>query len=402
MTWRSRDGAAVATCALVQLCAGVGFYAVIAHLVVHLRHDLGLLATITSAILATRTVVQYTLHLPAGAITDRLGAAATGALACAVRAAGFALLAIATSTPALVAAAVLIGVGGSGYLPAGQALLAALPGDWPQRGFAWYTAAGQVSAVAGPAVGLALLSGAANDGFALIAWLAAASWLGAAALFASLAATTQLARTTPDRRPNTLATALRDPALTRLAIAASPVTLLITEGAVVVPLIVERSGPVTAFLIAGAIAGALAQLPPCRRVTTRDGLTTGFGGLALAYILLAAVVPLESTTLLVISGIVYGTAQGILLPSLFWHTMRLAPTSIGTQVGIRNFLAGLLALAGGLAVGFAFDSGHPAALGAVIGLALLGAVASIACTRWSTRFAERPVRTRYPSGVAAR
>jgi MFS family permease len=401
----------VTVCALVQLCAGVGFYAVIAHLVVHLRHDLGLLATITSAVLATRTVVQYTLHLPAGALTDRLGPATTGALSCAVRSAGFALLAVATSTPTLVTAAILIGAGGSGYLPASQALLAPLSGDWPQRGFAWYTAASQLSAVAGPAIGLALLTGATNDGFDMIAWLAAASWLGAAALFASLATatqrtttqrtTTQRPTTTLDRRTSTLATALKDPALSRLAIAASPVTLLITEGAVVVPLIVERSGPVTAFLVTGAIAGALVQLPPCRRVAMRHGLTTGFGGLALAYLLLTVIIPLESTALLVISGIVYGTAQGILLPSLFWYTMRLAPVgTIGTQVGIRNFLAGLLALAGGLTVGFAFDAGRSAALGAVLGLSLLGAVAATACIHWLSRFGD--IRTRYPSGAAAR
>jgi hypothetical protein len=252
-------------------------------------------------------------------------------------------------------------------------------------------------------VGLALLSGSGRR-FAMIAWLAAASWLGAAALFALLARTQRTAATRI-RRTSTLAAAIRDPVLTRLAIAASPITLLITEGAVVVPLIVERSGPVTAFLLAGAIAGALAQLPPCPRVTMRHGLAAGFSGLALAYLLLAAVVPLESTALPVVSGIVYGSAQGILLPSLFWHTMRLAPTSIGTQVGIRNFLAGLLALAGGLGVGFAFDSGRSTALGAVLGLALLGAAAAIVCTRWLAGFggrSERPVRARYPSGAAAR
>jgi len=98
--------------------------------------------------------------------------------------------------------------------------------------------------------------------------------------------------------------------------------------------------------------------------------------------------------------IVYQNRLGILLPSLFWYTMRFAPPElIGTQVGIRNFLAGLLALAGGLTVGFAFDSGRPAALGAVVGLALLGAVAATACIHWLSRFGD--VKTRYPSGAAA-
>jgi hypothetical protein len=85
--------------------------------------------------------------------------------------------------------------------------------------------------------------------------------------------------------------------------------------------------------------------------------------------------------------------------------MRFAPPGlIGTQVGIRNFLAGLLALAGGLGVGFAFDSGRSAALDAMLGLTLLSAVAAAASARWLAKFgrrSERPIRIRYQSGGVA-
>src|SRR3954453_15054602 len=126
----------VAVLVAAQGAAGIGFFAVAAHLVVHLRHDLGLLASVSSLIVVGRTVVQYLLYAPAGLLADRYGAPTTGAVACLVRAFGFALLGYAADPGSLVVASMFIGIGGAVYTPAGQALLAALPGAWPQRGFA--------------------------------------------------------------------------------------------------------------------------------------------------------------------------------------------------------------------------------------------------------------------------
>ncbi|OLB80467.1 MAG: hypothetical protein AUI14_06575 [Actinobacteria bacterium 13_2_20CM_2_71_6] len=234
----------VAAVAAAQVTAGLGLYAVLAHLVVHLRHDLGLLASVVGVVLTLRSAVQYLLHLPVGVAIDRLGAHRAAGLACGVRAAGFALLAVATNPPALTLAATLIAVGGSVYIPAGKAILAGLPEDWARRGFAWYVITASLSAVAGPLFGLALLGSTVLTGrhgglgFAGIAWSAAALWLVAGSLLGSLTIPTG-ARSRPV--PRRLPAAVRDRGMIRLALVVSPAALLVTQAAVVVPLIVLNS-----------------------------------------------------------------------------------------------------------------------------------------------------------------
>lgn len=395
---RHRAAGTVAILVATQAAAGTGFYAVVAHLVVHLRHDLGLLASTASIVLAVRTIVQYALYLPAGALTDRLGPARAGALACVVRGGGFALLGIAVDPASLTAAAILIGAGGSVYTPAGQTLLAALPGGWPQRGFAWYTAAAQVSAVAGPVLGLAVLSATSATspglGFRVIAWAAAVLWGVAGTLFALVGRAPlghpTLASAAPAnagrRRRSTLTAAFRDTRLLRFAAVTCPATLLITQAAVVVPLMVADSGLVTAYLAVGAGVTALVQLPKYRVRLIRHGVVCGFAGLAAGYLLLAPVALTEAsavrTAVVVISGAVYGAAQGLLLPALFYYGNALAPAgSIASYIGIRSFVSGVVAFIGALAAGFAFDHGTPGAAGAASALGVLALGAAVAAGR---------------------
>ncbi|MBT2210927.1 hypothetical protein [Actinomadura sp. NEAU-AAG7] len=105
----------VVTVVAVQLAACLGFFAVTAHLVAHLRHDLGLLAGTVGLVLGVRVGLQYALLPPVGAVTDRLGARRTGAIACAVRALGFVLLGGAGTVGALLVAAVFLAVGGAAF-----------------------------------------------------------------------------------------------------------------------------------------------------------------------------------------------------------------------------------------------------------------------------------------------
>ena len=386
---RSEPARTVLAVATAQAAAGVGFYAVVAHLVLHLRHDLGLLASTVGIVLSLRTAVQYALYLPAGALADRLGAARAGALACAVRAAGFGLLASARNVPTLALAAVLIGVGGSVYTPAGQAILAALPGAWPRRGFAWYVATGQVSAVAGPWFGLALLDGTfpwggGGVGFAGIAWSAAALWLAAGVLLGLVPrrpAGRQPRRTRPGWQ-----VAWRDRALIRLALTVSPVTLLVTQTAVVVPLIVSRSRLVTAFLAGMAAMAALAQLPRWREPAIRHGVVVGFAGLGIGY---AAMLPAAlgvtgwpATSALLLGGAVAGVAQGLSQPAVFHRISALAPAgAAGTYFGLVSFMTGVVGFAGGLGIGYAFAAGPGAGAGAIAGLCLCAAVAGTTAAR---------------------
>jgi MFS family permease len=107
----------VVTVVAIQLACCLGFFSVMAHLVAHLRHDLGLMAGTAGLILGARTGLQFALLLPVGALTDLIGARRTGVIACVLRAAGFALLGTAESVGALLCAAVVIAVGGALYPP---------------------------------------------------------------------------------------------------------------------------------------------------------------------------------------------------------------------------------------------------------------------------------------------
>ncbi|GGL14370.1 hypothetical protein Sme01_06600 [Sphaerisporangium melleum] len=165
---------------VVQLAISIGFFAVMAHLVTHLRHDLGLLAGTIGLVLGLRVAVQYMLFLPAGAITDTIGPGRAGSLACALRAAGFALLGTANGLGGLLVAAVVLAAGGALFHPSAQSLLAGVARARRSRGFAAYLMAGQVGAVAGPPAGLLLLTA---GGFGTLAALAVVAWGTAALIF---------------------------------------------------------------------------------------------------------------------------------------------------------------------------------------------------------------------------
>lgn len=374
----NRPVAAVAVLVAAQLAAGIGLYAIAAHLVVHLRHDLGLLASTASLIVIGRTAAQYALYAPAGLLADRYGASASGAAACLVRACGFTLLGVADHPGSLVAASILIGIGGAVYTPAGQALLAGLPGSWPQRGFAWYTAGGQTAAVTGPMLGLALIGAAATSatGFRNLAWLAGALWAVAALMFAALRRSTSHRRAASDIPSiSRLATLMRHRALWRFIALTCPATLMITQASVAVPLLVPDRRLVTLYLAGAALVTSLAQVPRCRPFAIHHGLTVGFAGTGGGYLLLGAI-PLGATGsirtgVLVVSAALLGACQGVLLPALFYHGNRLAPPgALASYIGVRSFISGLVALVGALLIGTAFDHGR---FGAVIAIAMIGA-----------------------------
>jgi MFS family permease len=369
----------ILTLVSTQLAAGIGFYAVTATLIAHVRNDLGLLAVAASLLIGTRTAVQYGLYLPAGALADRLGPARIAAIGCLVRATGFAVLAAADGFPALVGASILIGIGGCAYTPAGYSIVASLPDRWARRGFAWYTAIGQLSAVVGPVVGLLLAE--RPGGFANVAWLAAVSWAAATALVALLKTRSN------DHAATAVFTALgsvrRDRALIRFAIACSPATLLVTEAAVAVPLAIPGPDLTTLFLSSAAVCAALAQLPLWRSTLVRNGLPLGFSLFATAYALLIPAALLgpgtAQTALVGLAGVLDGLAQGALLPALFHQTRRVAPPGFaGAYFGAVNFVAGAAALAGGAMTGLLFDheGGGAMALICLAGCATLAANAT--------------------------
>jgi hypothetical protein len=88
------------------------------------------------------------------------------------------------------------------------------------------------------------------------------------------------------------------------------------------------------------------------------------------------------TAVVIVSGAVYGAAQGLLLPALFYYGNALAPTgSIASYIGIRSFVSGVVAFVGALAAGIAFDHGTLGAAGAASALGILGLGAAAAAGR---------------------
>ncbi|MFB6161285.1 MAG: MFS transporter [Haloferacaceae archaeon] len=149
-----------------------------------LRGDLGLTNTQLGLVMSALSVGSL-LQLPVGELVDRIGAKRVFVVGTAVTASGIAVAGLVlASYPALLAAALLSGVGQSAFHPADYALLgAATPGEAEGRsfgvhtfgGYAGFAAAplvvGGVTAVAGPGVALGAV-GLVGVAYAAVAALA--------------------------------------------------------------------------------------------------------------------------------------------------------------------------------------------------------------------------------------
>ncbi|GAA2775463.1 hypothetical protein GCM10020219_052470 [Nonomuraea dietziae] len=80
------DRRTVVVVVAIQAAISLGYFAAMAHVVIHLRVDLGLAAGLIGLVLALRNLVQHTLSLPVGALVDVLGPVRIGMLACLLRA----------------------------------------------------------------------------------------------------------------------------------------------------------------------------------------------------------------------------------------------------------------------------------------------------------------------------
>ncbi|GAA3945470.1 MFS transporter [Actinomadura viridis] len=388
----SGDGQVITLMVVIQAAIALGFFAVMAHVVAHLRDGLGLTAGTIGLVLGLRVGVQYALLLPVGALTDLLGAARAGVVACALRAAGFALLGTAKGLPELVAAAVLLGAGGALFHPAAQSVLAGLSPERRARGFAAYIATQHAAAVAGPPLGLALLALGAGvmgspDGFGLLAGAAATAWTLSAGLFLLLRRhLPRRDRGAGGRAPDAMA-AFRgvravagDRTFLLFVLATAPTTLLVDQAMTVVPL--KGFSPEAATLFFCVLAASAAAAQPWvasrrrgeRPWVLRCGLLLG----GASYLVLVPLDGADPGPGWMLAAVLGGLASGLVQPALFQRVARHAtPERFGTHFGVLSFLHGTFAFAGGLVVGRLFDLGAPGATLALAGLAALGAAAAL-------------------------
>ncbi|WP_433422858.1 MFS transporter [Microtetraspora malaysiensis] len=395
-----------------SLAISLGYYAMMAHLVAHLHRDLGMLAGTVTAVLGVRVAVQYMLFLPVGALTDVIGPARAGALACALRMAAFALLGVTSGVGELLCAVVVMAVGGALFHPAAQSLLAGVAPARRSRGFAAYLITSEIGAVVGPPVGLLLLL---TGGFGLLSAVTAGAWAVGAVLFmllhrapgpASHTDTTSpvdgeavagAGAARPDVRKIVAGVwaVLRDRGFLLFALTAAPTTLLTTQVATVVPLRGVDAGTTTLFFSAVAVTTAAIQ-PWCaaarrgeRPWLLKSGLLCAGGG----YLMLIAIPPAgaDRIAVLAVAAVLHGLASGLTQAALFQTVTRCAPSGrFGAYIGLLNFLSGVVALAGSFAAGPLFDAGNRGAATALAGLGLVAAVTAAAVRLPHTRVARAP------------
>lgn len=175
--------------AISQFAINIGFYMLMPYLAAHLSVTVGLAGWLVGLILGARNFSQQGMFLVGGTLADRLGYKRLIVAGCALRAAGFVLLGLATSVPALIVAAMAIGFAGALFNPAVRAYVAEDAGGRRVEAFAVFNVFYQAGILLGPLIGLLLTAVA----FEL-------TCLAAALVFAGL--TVAQVRALPDRRPS--------------------------------------------------------------------------------------------------------------------------------------------------------------------------------------------------------
>ncbi|TVT61647.1 MFS transporter [Amycolatopsis rhizosphaerae] len=139
-----------------QFTINLGFYMLMPYLATYLSGPLGLAGWGVGLVLGVRNFSQQGMFLLGGTLADRFGYKPLIVAGCLLRTAGFALLGVVGSLPALIAASAATGFAGALFNPAVRAYLAEDSGPRRLEAFAVFNVFYQGGILAGPLVGLAL------------------------------------------------------------------------------------------------------------------------------------------------------------------------------------------------------------------------------------------------------
>ncbi|RVW03188.1 MDR family MFS transporter [Rhodococcus spongiicola] len=139
-----------------QFSINIGFYMLMPYLAGYLSGSIGLAAWAVGLVLGVRNFSQQGLFLVGGTLADRLGYKPLIVAGCLLRVAGFGLLAVVQSLPAILVASAATGFAGALFNPAVRAYLAADAGPRRVEAFAVFNVFYQAGILLGPLVGLAL------------------------------------------------------------------------------------------------------------------------------------------------------------------------------------------------------------------------------------------------------
>ncbi|MFY0543330.1 MFS transporter [Brevibacillus sp. H7] len=142
---------------LTSFMMNLGFYALIPYLTLHLTGSIGWTLAMAGLVLSVRQFSQQGFAFLGGIVGDMFGYKGTMILGMLVRAIGFALFAFCTETWHFFLAAVLSGLGGSLFDPAGSAAFAVLtPESIRKEVFAFRNVLTNIGVVGSQVVGTAL------------------------------------------------------------------------------------------------------------------------------------------------------------------------------------------------------------------------------------------------------
>ncbi|MBT2481507.1 MFS transporter [Streptomyces sp. ISL-94] len=139
-----------------QFTINLGFYMLMPYLATHLAGPLGLAGWLVGLILGVRNFSQQGMFLIGGTLADRLGYKPMIIAGLVLRTAGFAVLGLVESVPALLAASAATGLAGALFNPASRAYLAADAGERRVEAFALFNVFYQAGILLGPLVGMVL------------------------------------------------------------------------------------------------------------------------------------------------------------------------------------------------------------------------------------------------------
>ncbi|SEG45175.1 Major Facilitator Superfamily protein [Saccharopolyspora kobensis] len=388
-----------------QFTINLGFYMLIPYLAAHLSGGLGLATWLVGLVLGVRNFAQQGMFLIGGTLADRLGCKPLIIAGCSLRTAGFALLGVVDSVPALLLASAATGFAGALFNPAVRAHLSHEAGDRRVEAFALFNIFYQSGILLGPLVGMAL-TGIAFQ----------ATCFTAAAVFAVL--TALQIRALPQRKGDREETGgrsvladWRSVVANRSFVAFSVVMIgsyvLSFQVYLALPLEARRlagdgmAGTAVAaslFAVSGllAIAGQLRITAWCeRRWDPGVCLVVGLLVMGAAFLppLLTAGSPTATTTgeillraaPLVLSAALIGLAQVIVFPFEMDTIVTLAGNRlIATHYGLYNTVCGIGIMLGNLATGSVLDLARSTGLPALpwvvmstLGLLCAGGIAAL-------------------------
>jgi MFS family permease len=147
-----------------QLAFNIGFYLVVPFLAVHLSQDLALAGGVIGLVLGIRTFSQQGLFFLGGGLTDRFGVKPVVVTGCAIRIAGFGVLAVVESLAGVLVGVVLVGFAAALFSPAVESALADQGRRLEEAGvatraevFGLDAVASKLGSVTGPVLGALLL-----------------------------------------------------------------------------------------------------------------------------------------------------------------------------------------------------------------------------------------------------